>query len=404
MEGLANETVDVLQVQGSSARRSARLTGHTAALMLVFRGERHPWGETRDRIMATGGTKQCPYCRETINKGARKCRHCGQMLIAPADTIDMLYPQMSNPARAADEVRAAKLNAAFYMPEDTADAADLPADDEDSKVLYVCPKCKQGFEAASQVQTKIRCPNPECSFEWFLRTGTLDERSRAHEREMVAQFAVVAGPDRGEKFRIVERTTLLGRGKSCHFRLSDPKLADQQARIALTDNVVWVYDNTGKGGMLINGQELSRSALTHGDMVTFGDTTLTLEVSWRAKRISAAVREAMTSDRFVAGADVFIGNKRVHSIPLGVGSVTFGRAGSRDVRLVSPLISRKHATIVYEGGRHHLIDNNSTQGTFVGDRPVMRRTLRAGDVVQMGPFVFAYKKGALIRQFPQQPG
>ncbi len=67
--------------------------------------------------------------------------------------------------------------------------------------------------------------------------------------------------------------------------------------------------------------------------------------------------------------------------------VVIGRGQGCDVRLPDPSVSQRHATIRGEGGKHALVDEGSTNGTFVGGVRLAAqtpRTLRTGDLVRVG--------------------
>jgi pSer/pThr/pTyr-binding forkhead associated (FHA) protein len=67
--------------------------------------------------------------------------------------------------------------------------------------------------------------------------------------------------------------------------------------------------------------------------------------------------------------------------------VVIGRGLGCEVRLPDPSVSQRHATVRADGPEYTLIDEGSTNGTFVGEvRLVPRspRTLRNGDLVRVG--------------------
>jgi pSer/pThr/pTyr-binding forkhead associated (FHA) protein len=69
------------------------------------------------------------------------------------------------------------------------------------------------------------------------------------------------------------------------------------------------------------------------------------------------------------------------------GRVVIGRGQGCDVRLPDPSVSQRHAIIRVEGGKHSLIDEGSTNGTFVGGvrlSPHAPRVLRTGDLIRVG--------------------
>ncbi len=62
-----------------------------------------------------------------------------------------------------------------------------------------------------------------------------------------------------------------------------------------------------------------------------------------------------------------------------------GRGGKADIVLDEPSVSREHARITVEGeGEYFIEDLGSTNGTFVGGRPIRRARLKDGDRVQVG--------------------
>ncbi len=70
------------------------------------------------------------------------------------------------------------------------------------------------------------------------------------------------------------------------------------------------------------------------------------------------------------------------------GSLTFGRGGDADLRIADDGLSRINSTIYRENDRIWIIDENSTNGTFVnGERANANGTiLKNGDVIKVGNF------------------
>ncbi len=73
------------------------------------------------------------------------------------------------------------------------------------------------------------------------------------------------------------------------------------------------------------------------------------------------------------------------------GANIIGTAKENDITLTSDGVSRHHATIEYAGGKYELIDNDSTNGTFVNKNRIKRRTLINNDVIGIGPVEFIFK-------------
>jgi pSer/pThr/pTyr-binding forkhead associated (FHA) protein len=71
----------------------------------------------------------------------------------------------------------------------------------------------------------------------------------------------------------------------------------------------------------------------------------------------------------------------------GTQRVVIGRGAGSDVRLPDPSVSHRHATLHAQGAEFVVVDEGSTNGTFVGDVRVAPRTsriVRSGDMVRIG--------------------
>jgi pSer/pThr/pTyr-binding forkhead associated (FHA) protein len=67
--------------------------------------------------------------------------------------------------------------------------------------------------------------------------------------------------------------------------------------------------------------------------------------------------------------------------------VVIGRGSGCDVRLPDPSVSHRHAIVRIADGKHDLIDEGSTNGTFVGGVRLAKgtaRALRTGDLIRVG--------------------
>ena len=75
------------------------------------------------------------------------------------------------------------------------------------------------------------------------------------------------------------------------------------------------------------------------------------------------------------------------SLTLDAPRLVIGRGEGCDVRLPDASVSHRHATIRQRGGEHVLLDEGSTNGTFM-DRvrlpPQTPRALRSGERVRVG--------------------
>jgi putative serine protease PepD len=73
-----------------------------------------------------------------------------------------------------------------------------------------------------------------------------------------------------------------------------------------------------------------------------------------------------------------------------------GRDPTSDLTLEDPQVSRRHALLWEDGGRYHVRDERSTNGTLVnGERITGTRELRPGDRLRIGSSVFELRERAV---------
>ena len=81
---------------------------------------------------------------------------------------------------------------------------------------------------------------------------------------------------------------------------------------------------------------------------------------------------------------IFEGPDAGKSFVLGDTPVTLGREEGRDVMLHDDRASRLHARIVPDGDIAAVVDENSSNGTFVNGTLIAKYLLQAGDIIQIG--------------------
>lgn len=66
-------------------------------------------------------------------------------------------------------------------------------------------------------------------------------------------------------------------------------------------------------------------------------------------------------------------------------TVHLGRGTSAQIRFDEYRVSRDHAILVRHGGHVRLLDNRSSNGTYVNGRRISATNLSSGDVIDLGP-------------------
>ena len=76
-------------------------------------------------------------------------------------------------------------------------------------------------------------------------------------------------------------------------------------------------------------------------------------------------------------------------IPILLPQFVIGRGPECNLRPASPMISKRHCALLVRGGKVYLRDFDSTNGTFVNDKPVKGEVeLCHEDVLKVGPLSF----------------
>jgi pSer/pThr/pTyr-binding forkhead associated (FHA) protein len=103
-------------------------------------------------------------------------------------------------------------------------------------------------------------------------------------------------------------------------------------------------------------------------------------------RHSATVAEPVEPGRYlqVQGPD------RALLIPLGEEPIHIGRGLAADLRLDENSVSRRHAILVPRPSGARVLDDRSSNGTFVNGRRVQQADLHDGDVIVLGRIVLRY--------------
>jgi pSer/pThr/pTyr-binding forkhead associated (FHA) protein len=77
-------------------------------------------------------------------------------------------------------------------------------------------------------------------------------------------------------------------------------------------------------------------------------------------------------------------------LPLAAQTTSIGRGVSADVIVSDHTVSRRHALIVRRGSATRVLDDRSTNGTWVNGRRVTEADLADGDVIVLGRVVVTF--------------
>jgi pSer/pThr/pTyr-binding forkhead associated (FHA) protein len=84
------------------------------------------------------------------------------------------------------------------------------------------------------------------------------------------------------------------------------------------------------------------------------------------------------------------GSERTLLIPIGSDVIHIGRGLSAELHLDESSVSRRHAILVPRAAGARILDDRSSNGTFVNGRRVQQADLADGDVIVVGRVVLRY--------------
>jgi len=133
-------------------------------------------------------------------------------------------------------------------------------------------------------------------------TRTLDPARPTEEDQQPRPYLLVlAGTSVGEMHRIAKEKTIMGRGDKVDVRLVDEGISREHAQLVQQDDKVILEDLGSTNGTFCNGTRVQRQALSHGDKILLGSTTILkfsyhdkLDEMFQRQMSESALRDGLT--------------------------------------------------------------------------------------------------------------
>jgi pSer/pThr/pTyr-binding forkhead associated (FHA) protein len=212
----------------------------------------------------------------------------------------------------------------------------------------------------------------------------------------------------------------IGRKKSSHLLLVDESVSRTHAVVEVTgEGEVLLLDLDSSSGTAVNGARIKKASLRSGDQIDFGKVRVIVDYSKVAPSAARAPVHPGASDRRAAApppvpADAGFGPPHTQVLSPGDleavdgprlvlrrGDVvegeyqltkpqtTIGRLADNDIQLDDGAVSSRHAMLVAEAGVFLIIDQHSTNGTYLNGQRCTGESLKDGDIIQIGRYELA---------------
>ncbi len=189
----------------------------------------------------------------------------------------------------------------------------------------------------------------------------------------------------------------IGRGPENDIVLIDIKVSRRHAELSCISGRIELKDLGSSNGFKCNGKRVRSAVLHHGDQLVIGASRLHFFESDRDFQDEQTALTAMGEplDQNIADHSVA---RLVVSRPDGTqaylltGEIqTLGRGSKVDIVIDDVNASRLHATLEREGEVWTLVDQGSSNGTFVDGERIERQVLRAGLSFAIGEVVCVFQ-------------
>jgi pSer/pThr/pTyr-binding forkhead associated (FHA) protein len=229
-------------------------------------------------------------------------------------------------------------------------------------------------------------------------------------------FCVFKGDQMVREERFTQPLIRIGRMRSSHLLFDDKSVSRTHAVVEVTaDNEVLLMDLDSSAGTSVNGLRVKKALLNTGDQVKFGDVRVIVTYDKSTQQavpppiasppasvddieinvefpsnttqiLSESDWEPLDSPRLV----IRRGGTAPSELVLGKPHTTIGRLPTNDLQLDDGAVSGQHALLVAEAGVFVLIDQHSTNGTFLNGKRCTGESLQDGDVIQIGRFELVF--------------
>jgi pSer/pThr/pTyr-binding forkhead associated (FHA) protein len=247
--------------------------------------------------------------------------------------------------------------------------------------------------------------------------ATLPDQSRSARP---ISFQVFAGAQLVREETLHQPIIRIGRMKSSHLLLIDKSVSRTHAVVELTgENEVLLIDLDSSSGTAVNGTKIKKALLKSGDELSFGEVRVVVRFGQAASSPAASPAGPSPADvednkddiEDDIKIDVEFGANSTHvlsegeweafdgprlivrrdggaqdEVVLAKSQTTIGRLATNDIQLDDGAVSGTHALLVAEAGVFKIVDQKSTNGTYLNGERCTRGILHDGDVIQIGRY------------------
>ncbi|WP_020208326.1 FHA domain-containing protein [Gilvimarinus chinensis] len=200
---------------------------------------------------------------------------------------------------------------------------------------------------------------------------------------------------------IVEKLYTLGSSTHNDVVIEAVDIDPQHAKLVHANKQVTLKDSDSSSGCFVNGQRVTQKVLQVGDQLSLGSANFrVLPLSATDTRLQAFNPgwQLIADGSWLTGQIFTVEPNKRYII---------GRASDCDIPIKGSHLSRRHTEVALLGGSLRIRDLNSTNGTFVNERPITDDLAHHGDHLRVDVYSFRIvnpeREIAAARARPQAP-
>jgi pSer/pThr/pTyr-binding forkhead associated (FHA) protein len=214
-----------------------------------------------------------------------------------------------------------------------------------------------------------------------------------------------------QEFTLGKTGVTLGRGLTNDIVLTDTRVSRTHASLECGQAGCTLIDLGSANGTLVNGNRVTRTALSPGDIITLGGSTLRFSVAPAQVESNVTIIDSESElDATLAHATLSMSLNDTSQARLVVFSpqgtwevpiedaLNIGRQPGNDVVIDHERTSRQHARLERRGKAYILRDLGSTNGTLMGEERINEHVLSNGDTFRIGNAQLVFKDGFSAEQ------
>lgn len=199
----------------------------------------------------------------------------------------------------------------------------------------------------------------------------------------------------------------LGREADNDIALPAEVVSRKHARLEKRPDGWWYVDLGSKNGTFHDGEQIQQIKLRDGMQLQIGQRQgKSVGLNFQLAEESFSQKPAIGMETVLEKPEPTTGYVRLQrEAPARAGRQVIGRGKEADIQLSAPVISRRHASIQPGTSEWSITDLGSKNGTFLNGRRISRaEQLKAGDVIQIGPFRLNYEGRGKLNQYAASRG